>query len=58
MGVDGRFRILSPGLLSSPFYKDESIKPGSVYYYAVTTVDSSAAANESPFSKVLKINIP
>jgi hypothetical protein len=58
LGKDGRFSLLTHGLLSSPYYKDESIKPGSVYYYAVTSVDSSVAANESPFSKVLKISIP
>jgi len=57
-GQDGNYDSLTPEVLASPLYKDAGVRSGELYSYVVTAVDSSPAANESPFSETLDISLP
>jgi hypothetical protein len=57
-GREGSFDRLTPEVLANPFYKDSGVRSGEFYSYVVTAVDSSPAANESPFSETFDITIP
>ncbi len=44
---DPQFKPSHPGLLSTPYFVDDRVKKGGVYYYYVTAVDNARRANES-----------
>lgn len=50
----GPFLKMNDTPLRGTRYKDDEVEPGRTYSYRVTTVDNSAAANESPISEVVK----
>ncbi len=50
----GPFLKMNDTPLRGTRYKDKAVDPGRTYSYRVTTVDNSAAGNESPISEVVK----
>lgn len=42
-----QFRLLTPRLLSQPYFVDREARRGQLYYYTVTAVDNSRRQNES-----------
>lgn len=45
--AEPQFRLLTPQLLTQPYFVDREARKGQLYYYTVTAVDTSRRANES-----------
>jgi len=50
-----KFRRIGPVLVSANSYVDQEVEPGVTYYYRVTSVDKSPAANESKSARDVRI---
>jgi len=55
IGKEKGFVKINTSLVKTASWVDADVKPKSRYVYAVTSVDSSAAANESEFSEPVKV---
>ena len=49
------FEPIGPPVLRGNLFLDETVKPGATYYYRVTSVDVSAAANESKPTQEIRV---
>lgn len=50
-----RFKRIGPRLIKATAFLDVAVKPGRVYYYRVTAVDNAPTANESRWSRDVRI---
>ena len=50
-----RFARIGPELITRTLFVDAEVKPGRVYYYRITALDSSPAANESEWTREVRI---
>lgn len=54
-GSEGAFMLLTREPVGENRYRDESAGDDEIYFYAVTAVDSSPSANESPYSDIVSV---